>query len=295
MLTFGVLANAVENFAQGRIGLNFMPSFDDFSLWDDVVHPFFLSVAVYLVCFGLSIAVIFGAIMWELNRFSSTISDSSGPASQTEILTDPNSPFKRNTAIQKQKDLYGDGQMPDGEKLAGTQKSIDEEEEFRKLDEMITQHRKQQLEAGLGKMPETEAQKRRAMIKNLTARATPILIVCLLSLLWGIFYFPAACCVAGYTRSFVSTLNPAVGLETIRLLGFDYVKIWLMGLILAAGSFFAGMILHLILSPFALPAFGNLPATAVGALFSFYISVVFSVVLGFALYKNADKLNLFKS
>jgi hypothetical protein len=40
-LTFGVLANTVENMAQGHLSKNFMPDFEDFSLWDDVVHPFF--------------------------------------------------------------------------------------------------------------------------------------------------------------------------------------------------------------------------------------------------------------
>ena len=53
MLTFGVLANTVNNFSQGRINENFMPGFEDFSLLDDVVHPFFLSIGTYLVSFGL--------------------------------------------------------------------------------------------------------------------------------------------------------------------------------------------------------------------------------------------------
>ncbi len=48
MLTFGILANTVENFSQGKLETNFMPDFDDFSMWDDVVHPFFLSIAAYI-------------------------------------------------------------------------------------------------------------------------------------------------------------------------------------------------------------------------------------------------------
>ena len=50
-LTFGILANTVENFSQGKLDVNFMPTFDDFSLWDDVVHPFFLSIGTYIVSF----------------------------------------------------------------------------------------------------------------------------------------------------------------------------------------------------------------------------------------------------
>ena len=36
------------------------------------------------------------------------------------------------------------------------------------------------------------------------------------NLLWAFFYFPAACAVAGYTRNFGSTLNPRVGIDTIK-------------------------------------------------------------------------------
>jgi hypothetical protein len=64
MLTFGVLANTVDNFTQGRLDQNFMPSFDDFSIWDDVVHPFFLMIGVYLSSFGPFIAVMLVAVLF---------------------------------------------------------------------------------------------------------------------------------------------------------------------------------------------------------------------------------------
>ena len=52
MLTFGVLANTVDKFAHGNLKGNFMPDFHDFSIWEDVVHPFFLSLGAYAVSFG---------------------------------------------------------------------------------------------------------------------------------------------------------------------------------------------------------------------------------------------------
>ncbi|NOT47673.1 MAG: hypothetical protein HOP17_07975 [Acidobacteria bacterium] len=52
MLKFGALANTVTNFTQGNLEADFMPSFEDFSVWDDVVHPFFLSIGVYISSFG---------------------------------------------------------------------------------------------------------------------------------------------------------------------------------------------------------------------------------------------------
>jgi hypothetical protein len=52
MLTFGVLANTVDAFALGETESNFMPAFEDFSIWDDIVHPFVLSAGAYLSSFG---------------------------------------------------------------------------------------------------------------------------------------------------------------------------------------------------------------------------------------------------
>jgi hypothetical protein len=53
-------------------------------------------------------------------------------------------------------------------------------------------------------------------------------------------------------------------------------------------------ILAAVFAPFAMPRVGNLPAAALGSLFAFYFSIVFSCVIGFALHKNAEKLKLFR-
>jgi hypothetical protein len=294
-LTFGVLANTVENFAQGKVGGNFMPSFDDFSLWDDVVHPFFLSIGVYLVSFGLVIVIIIGTVIWGLNQISNNISDSYSNPKNAKILTDPNSPLNNNPNFKKQDELYGNGEMPDENGMVNAQSNPgDTEEDVRRANELINRQRQKQLESDFGKTPETHRQEQQQMIEGFMKTGLPILILVFIGFLWGIFYFPAACCVAGYTRSFVAVMNPTIGLETIKLLGWDYVKIWFMGLIVLLMSFFIGMILGVVFMAFDMPMVGNVPAKLVGSFFGFYFSVVFSVILGFALYKNADKLNLFK-
>lgn len=294
MLTFGIMGNVIENFAQGRIGGNFMPSFEDFSLWDDVVHPFFLWLGVMLVSFGLVIVIIIGTVIWGLNQVSNAISDSYKPEN-ARIVTDPKSSIRNNPAFQKQNETFGGGEMPDEDDIRKMQANPDDtEEDVRRTNDMINEYRKKQLEAGLGKSPETERAERNQFIKGIANSGFLILLLVGAGLLWGLFYLPAACCVAGYTRSFVATMNPLVGIETIKLLGFDYFKILLMGFVLAVASSIVGLILGMIFYPFDLPTFGNIPANFIGAMFSFYVSVVFSVILGFALYKNADKMNLFK-
>ena len=92
----------------------------------------------------------------------------------------------------------------------------------------------------------------------------------------------------------MATINPMVGLDTIKRLGFDYVKILLMGFCILIASGVIGGFLSVLFSPLDLPKMGNLPAKAIGSLFTFYFSVVFSCVLGFALFKAADRLKLYR-
>ena len=65
-------------------------------------------------------------------------------------------------------------------------------------------------------------------------------------------------------------------------------------MVLTIAVIIVSFIFHLILVPFNLPTFGNIPAQVIATFFQFYIMVVYSVIMGFLLYKNADKMNLFK-
>lgn len=281
MLTFGILANTVENFSQGKINLDFMPGFDDFSLWDDVVHPFFLCLGTYIVSFGLLFIFVAGLVYFTWTTFNGNESMSME---------------KRIAAAQKQRE-------DDRDKVKAKFKEdhpelypqSDGDKEIEQIQKDLEFQRKKEIESIAGKTPEQEQQDRMEMLNNFKNLGIPAIGVAFLLLLWGIFYFPAACLVAGYTRSFKATLNPSIGWETIRILGWDYIKILLMVFIISAAIFFIGIILGMIFYPFNMPSVGNLPAKAIGALFGFYFSVVFAVILGFALYKNSEKLRLFRN
>ena len=303
-LTFGVLANTVENFAQGKIGDNFMPSFDDFSLWDDVVHPFFLSIGAYISSFGPCILVVATGMYFV---FSAAAAQSK--AIQSDIEKIPGTHYYDTERTMQQsdrvKDLLGktneqnDQRLKQQEQLENGQAPAvtnpnDTEADVARANEMIQKMQKAQLESAVGKTPETRQQENEQLIKNFLTRSAPVVVLSAIFFLWGVFYFPAACAVAGYTRSFMATINPLVGLDTIKRLGGDYVKILLMGLVLVIMSGIVGAFLGMVFAPFGLPGFGNVPAKAIGALFGFYFSVVFSCVLGFALYKASDRLKLYK-
>lgn len=321
MLWFGVLANTVENFTQGKLDENFMPSFDDFSLWDDVVHPFFLSIGVYVSSFGPFIAVMIVAVFMVMGAVKSELSGMQADAVRT---INPQLPYAANSVKQseavrdllsKTKDMQQRRvEMMERERdrveesVAAAENGVElraqdqaaqsmaeqEEQDIQAVQDMISNHQKAQLESTIGKSPETAAADQEAFVKKLLGYGALFLIIGGITLLWGFFYFPAACAVAGYTRSFVATINPSVGLDTIKRLGGTYALILLMSFLLFAASGIVSMILSIIFLPLNLPAVGNLPAKFFGSMVSFYFSVVFACIIGYALYRAADRLKLYQ-
>lgn len=301
MLTFGVLANTVDNFSQGRLSENFMPGFEDFSLWDDVVHPFFLSIGAYLVSFGPFFVVMAIGFYLVMSAVSSQTN-----AVQNDLQKIPGTPYyNANDPVAqtgKVKDVLGDisqksiqtvEQHQNASNFADAAPHVDEESrEQEELWAMAQESRQQSLESALGKTAETRAREAEAVRQGFLNLAAPLVVIGAIFFLWGAFYFPAACAVAGYTRSFAATVSPLVGWDTIKRLGLSYAKVLFMGFLIVIGWSFAGAFIGLIFSPFDLPGLGNLPATLVGALVTFYLWTVFSCIIGYALFKNSAKLAL---
>jgi hypothetical protein len=114
----------------------------------------------------------------------------------------------------------------------------------------------------------------------------------LVALAWGIFYYPMALTVAGYTQSFGSVINPLVGLDTIRRMGANYFKAFGMVLLIQIASGIVGIIVAIITYPLALPFIGNLPGTFLEGSAAFYFNLVIACVLGLSLFKCADRLGI---
>ncbi len=300
MLTFGVLSNTVNNFSKGELAKNFMPDFEDFSLWDDVIHPFFLSIGVYASSFGpflITAAIGFYLIFSSIN--------SQARAIQSDLERIPGTQYySAKDTVQQSEQVKGvlrsiadeqERRLEETEKVATTGQ-VATESRPQEVPENVVQQaaeaERAKLESVVGKTAETRAQENQAFLKNFLQLAPPLVVIGLIALIWGLFYYPAACAVAGYTRSFMATINPLVGLDTIRRLGGNYIKLLLMGAVLIVASGVVSTLLSAVFSAFDLPGMGNLPATFLNALFTFYIFVVFSCVLGMALFKSADKLKL---
>jgi len=303
MLVFGILANTIESFAHGKIGGNFMPSFDDFELWDDVIHPFFLYIGTVVASFGPFILV-FALGSWmvlhsmtaQADSIKSQVENTPGTPDYTGIkgTMDQSDEVKKilsNSAHVNQQRLDQEEQLEKGE--APTPPVVDQtEESVQRVNGMIAESKKKELEGLLGKSAETRAKEQQQFVSGLLRMAAPLVVIGFITFLWGLFYFPAASTVAGYTRSFAATINPMVGLDTIKRLGFDYIKILFMGLLLVIASAIVSFTAAIIFSPLDLPGMGNIPAQVVGSLFQFYIWIVFACVLGFAMFKASDRLRL---
>ncbi len=305
MLSFGVLANTVENFSQGKLDGNFMPSFDDFSIWDDVVHPFFLSIGVYVTSFGPFLAVVLLAIFMVVGAVGNGMNGFQDDAARA---VNPELPYaakavdqskqirelvnRTNESQQRRVDAINNGEDPSSESFRRVTEENPGISDYDALNKVIAEQRKAQLESVVGKTPETREKEQQAFFQKILGYGALFLLLGGITLLWGLFYFPAACAVAGYTRSFTATLNPTVGFDTIKRLGGTYALILVMGLILLIVSSFVSGVLNLAFFAFTLPGLGNVPAKFFGSMFGFYISVVFSCLLGYALFKKADKLDL---
>ncbi|MFZ1699400.1 MAG: hypothetical protein WBO10_08620 [Pyrinomonadaceae bacterium] len=311
-LTFGIFANTIDNFSQGQLDENFMPSFDDFSIWDDVIQPFFLSIAVYVSSFGPFLVLMIAAIFFFAG---SVTKQGSGSQSEVTSVVAPQLDLTVKSANQSERvreilRMEADEQrarveamdsgnlsanVPEQRKAVAMadEYNADTEKMVAEANALINQQRKAQLESSLGKTPETLAAERSAAFSQILDYGAIFLLLAAVTLVWGFIYFPAACAVAGYTRSFGATLNPAVGIDTIRRLGFDYVKLLLMVVVIFALSAAIGSVIHFVFADFDMPAVGNLPATVIGSLFTFYFSIVFSCLIGYALFNAADRLDLY--
>ncbi len=297
MLSFGVLANVVNNFAKGEIGGNFMPDFEDFSLWDDVVHPFFLSIGVYISSFGPFILVmIVGTYMVvnSMNSQAAAFKDTISKVPGTEFYA----PDRTAEQSNEVKDLLSKVRAENtktiteqNELIAGNTSIVQEDPNAKLAKTLEEIGRKQNEEMQKSMAGQTDVAQTQLLTQMLRV-AAPVVVVGFIALLWGLFFMPAACAVAGYTRSFLAVINPTVGLDTIRRLGLDYVKILLMCIVLFVLWMFVMTVTAMVLSPFDLPRMGNILAKIISFFFGFYFTVVFSCILGFALYKASDRLKL---
>jgi hypothetical protein len=271
VIMFGCISHVISQVAWGRMNRSFMPDFSAFSMWDDVAVPIGLGIGITIVSWGptivLAFALLFGVFSGAAPSESPLVQE---PNDQKEapidqealaVLVDPNADPKQ------------------------------QEEASKKLD---------QLRPGYQISQEAERSKKQlndpaADLRFLTSyfpASILFVVLLLLSLCWGVFYYPMALAVAGYTQSIGSVINPMVGLDTIRRMGVTYFKAFGMVLIIQVVGLILAVVVAVITAPFALPFFGNLPAMFIDGSLTFYLNLVVACVLGLSLFKCADRLGI---
>ena len=292
MLAFGVLSTILQNFRRGLTDRNFMPRIDGLSLWDDIAHPFVLSIGTYVSSFGAFIPILLVGMYLVMSAVSSQMD-----AMKTKLETTPGTPYYnvRDTADQSEqvKQVLANTERQDpgsfSQHIANVQSpaiTVDRTaEDVKRVPKAVSENNRKELEAAVGRSAENTP-----LFTELLRLSPPLVVIGFIALVWGLFYFPAACIVAGYRRSFTAAIDPLVGLETIKRLGFDYVKLLLMELTLLMALGIIGSALAFVFGPFDMAGIGNLPAKAIGSVFFFYAIVVFAYTLGFAMLKDSGRL-----
>jgi hypothetical protein len=266
VLLFGCISHVISQVAWGRLNRSFMPDFSSFSLWDDLIVPAFLGVGIMIVSWGPLIVLVFVLIFGAIKSGGAQALIPGDKASEVsaedlKVLTDPNAdPQKLAEANQRLKEL-------------GPSAHVAREAE----------QSKEEASDPAGAL--------RYLVPYLGAGIIFVLLLLLL-IAWGVFYYPMALTVAGYTQSLGSVLNPLVGLDTIRRMGITYLKAFGMVILVQLVAVVVGVIISVVTSPFALPFMGNLIGNFINATFTFYFYLVIACILGLSLFKCADRLGI---
>ena len=269
VMMFGCVSHVIGNVAWGHLHKSFMPDFSEFSVWDDIAVPIALGLGITIVTWGPAIVLILALVFGVVSSGSSSESALQPAAANSEqlneddldTLLDPNADHSKQVEASKKLN-----QLRPGHEIGRE-----------------AERSKEQLND-----PTAELK----MLFGYLRAPSLLVLLLLLAIGWGIFYYPMALAVAGYTQTFSSVINPLVGLDTIKRMGTTYFKAFGLVLMVQVVGGIVGIIVAIILSPFALPFVGNLPAMFVDGSLTFYFNLVIACVLGLSLFKCADRLEI---
>jgi hypothetical protein len=270
VIMFGCISHVISQVAWGKLHRSFLPDFSAFSMWDDLAVPIGLGLGIIIVTWGPAIAFALALVFGIINGPEmSAANNPLAPAGQTRPLTP--------------EEL---GQL------------VNPETDPKKLEELNQRLYRTSAPGQIAEQAEKSKQELsdptrelRTLFKYFQLPVALVLLL-LISIAWGIFYWPMALSVAGYTEHFGSVINPLVGLDTIRRMGLTYFKAFGMVIMLQIAALILSVIVAAITSPFTMPFFGNLPANFIDGSFTFYFNLVIACVLGLSLHKCADRLGI---
>lgn len=307
ILTFGIFTNVIEKMLVGKTGRDFMPTFDEFELWDDGVWAWFLNIGVFLSSFwlfGVLCFVVFvfqirdeklaqngypnGSVVRTMEKFFGIPTESE----QYQIIKQKII-LKQNEMLEQYRAENPNATWAEAsEYVRHIQATTDEDRD--KLKDLLKPVGEKNFEAikSVFTLDFEATESFRKVYPRISEAGPGWLFLGVITLFLGFFYLPAAWIVAAYTRYLDSTLNPMIGLDTIKRLGSSYLIILFCGGVLFICTLLIDKGLSIAFAPMNLRDLGNIPAVVIGAVFKFYFSVAFSVLVGNALYKKSDLFKL---
>lgn len=268
-LMFGCIATVINQVACGRLNRSFLPDFSEFSFLEDVINPLRLAFGITLVSWGPAILIFLIFIFGAIGGSHPPLFAAPPPPRPVSFA-----PEERGTPTDSASEPEAAGsegsQSPSADQPVGMPGNpLGAPPPRREVDPAATQFIMRILGMGLILLP-----------------------FFLLALAWGVFYYPMALTVAGYTETFTSVINPLVGIDTIKRMRGTYFKAFGMVILLQIMAAVIAIVIRIILFPFDMPIVGNLPATFLGGAVTFYFNLVIACVLGLSLHKCADRLGI---
>jgi hypothetical protein len=278
-IVYGCATKAVKQVAYGDMNQSFAPDTEDFSIWGTILLPCFLGLGTCIVSWGPVVLV--GLIIFK--TFMGGVSDAAkqikppAPEPLQSAMMAPDGGFGAKDPLQKE--IEGNSRTSETnaiKRIQNMQKTVPASP------------------FGLSPAPpvdqKAQAAATEAVIKKLMPRLIPLVLLFILALLWGIFYFPTALTVAGYTESIGSTMNPLVGFGMMRQMGSTYFKAFGMYVLLLVMSFVIYGVVLVVTTPLAEAGLGQVPANFIANIISFYLYLVIACIFGRALYRSHEKI-----
>ena len=269
LLMFAAVSHVISQVSWGRIQRSFMPDLSEVSLWDDLVCHLLCGLGIMIVTWGPIIVLVLAVMLGVLNGARASLSSFAAANQSAEVIQDDD--FK----------VLMDPNA-DPTKLVEANKKLQQTRPAAQI-------------ALEGEKSEAKANDPSGLVRFLKYYLGSDMLVAglfLMCVAWGVFYYPMALAVAGYTQTFTSVLNPLVGLDTIRRMRGTYFKAFGMVLVVQIAAYVAGVVIFLLTSPLTLAFMGNLVGNFIYATFTFYFNLVIACILGLSLFKCADRLGI---
>lgn len=256
MLKFAVLTRCFENSSlkDGK-RRSYMPNIRKFNVFEDYFSPFFTGLKSYIVAFGLFGVLASAAGIYGWFSFSDNIE-------------------------RIEAEMLRTGRQVNSVVNAGEQDAAMKNVREAELKTAVIKSRLNRMEAVFGSNHLAENKQFMRLLTSIMSLTIWFQMPIFFAFLFGVLFFPAVCLSNGENRFMRLKKRFIFGFKMMSAIGFDYVKIIFMAILLLLFSFAAIYGLNLLFSMLEMPVAGILSALVTGSFLIFYFWAAFSSILG---------------